>query len=138
VPENNLGAIATGEKVDITLPAYPGQVFHGTVSFINAVLDPDTRRDKVRIAIDNADGSFKPNMFANVTFHLPEPEAVLVPQSALLMNNDSVTVFVEVGDWTFERRTVELGDDEGDDARVLKGLKPGDRVIVKGGVLIND
>lgn len=138
VPENNVGSVTTGQQVDITLPAYPGKVFHGTVSFINAVLEPDTRRDKVRIAIDNTDGSFKPNMFANVTFHLSEPKAVLVPQSALLMNNDSITVFVEVSDWTFERRTVELGDDEGDNARVIKGLQAGDKVIVKGGVLIND
>lgn len=138
VPENNVSAIAIGQQVDISLLAYPEQVFHGIVSSINAVLEPDTRREKVRIAIDNADGKFKPNMFANVTFHLPQPKAIFVPQSALLMNNDSVAVFVETGDWVFERRMVELGDDENSEVRILKGLAAGDKVIVKGGVLIND
>ena len=61
-----------------------------------------------------------------------------MPESALLMNNDSVTVFVEVSPWAFERRTVALSYDETAGARVLKGLKAGDRVIVKGGVLLND
>ncbi len=77
-------------------------------------------------------------MYATATFLLPQPAQVFVPQSAILMNNDSTTVFVEVAPWTFERRTVELGYDEGDDARILNGLKSGERVIVKGGVLIND
>ncbi len=63
---------------------------------------------------------------------------MFVPQSALLMNNDSTTVFVEVAPWTFERRIVELSYDEGVDARVLKGLKGGERVVVAGGVLLND
>ncbi len=54
------------------------------------------------------------------------------------MNNDSTTVFVEVAPWTFERRIVELSYDEGVDARVLKGLKGGERVVVAGGVLLND
>jgi cobalt-zinc-cadmium efflux system membrane fusion protein len=43
-----------------------------------------------------------------------------------------------VSPWTFERRTVELSYDETAGARVVRGLKAGDRVIVKGGVLLND
>jgi cobalt-zinc-cadmium efflux system membrane fusion protein len=63
---------------------------------------------------------------------------VFVPESALLMNNDTTSVFVEVAPWTFERRAVELSYDDGGDTRVLKGLKSGDRVVVRGGVLLND
>jgi cobalt-zinc-cadmium efflux system membrane fusion protein len=88
--------------------------------------------------VPNADGALKSNMFATATFQVPQPKALLVPQSALLMNNDSVTVFVEVSPWAFARRTVELGQDEGGDARILNGLRPGERVVVAGGVLIND
>jgi cobalt-zinc-cadmium efflux system membrane fusion protein len=69
---------------------------------------------------------------------VPQPQALLVPQSALLMNNDSVTVLVEVSPWVFVRRAVELGQDIGDDARITKGLQPGERIVVAGGVLIND
>ncbi|PXV59474.1 membrane fusion protein, cobalt-zinc-cadmium efflux system [Dyella jiangningensis] len=138
VPEADVGGIAKGQAVDATLPAYPDQVFHGQVSFVSQVLQADTRRDMVRAAFDNADGRLKPNMFAKATIAVPQPAQVFVPDSALLMNNDDTTVFVEVSPWAFERRTVELSYDETAGARVLKGLKAGDRVVVKGGVLLND
>ena len=138
VPENEVGLVAKGQPVDATLSAYPDQVFHGQVSFVSPMLQPDTRRDMVRVAIANPDGRLKPNMYANASFNIPQSAQVFVPESALLMNNDSITVFVEVSPWTFERRTVELSYDETAGARVVKGLKSGDRVIVKGGVLLND
>ncbi|GAB2553428.1 efflux RND transporter periplasmic adaptor subunit [Rhodanobacter koreensis] len=138
VPESEVGLVARGQAVDATLSAYPDQVFHGRVSFVSPLLQPDTRRDMVRVAVSNADGRLKPNMYANASFNIPQPAQVFVPESALLMNNDSTTVFVEVAPWTFERRTVELSYDETAGARVLKGLQAGDRVIVKGGVLLND
>ena len=138
VPESELGLVAKGQLVDATLAAYPDEVFHGRVSFVSPVLQADTRRDMVRVAVANPDGRLKPNMFANASFNIPQPAQVFVPESALLMNNDSITVFVEVSPWTFERRTVELSYDETAGARVVRGLKAGDRVIVKGGVLLND
>ncbi|AIF46679.1 efflux RND transporter periplasmic adaptor subunit [Dyella japonica] len=138
VPEADVGHIAKGEAVDAVLSAYPDQVFHGKVSFVSQVLQSDTRRDMVRAVFPNADGRLKPNMYANASIAVPQPAQVIVPESALLMNNDSTTVFVEVSPWTFQRRTVELSYDETAGARVLKGLKAGDRVVVKGGVLLND
>lgn len=138
VPESDVGLIAKGEHVDAVLAAYPGQVFHGTVAFVNPVLQPDTRRDLVRAVFANADTRLKPNMYANLSIDVPQPVQVFVPESALLMNNDSTTVFVEVAPWTFQRRTVDLSYDETGDTRVLKGLKAGDRVVVRGGVLLND
>lgn len=138
VPENELGHVAPGQAAEARVPAYPDRVFRGTVASVGAVLNPDTRRDLVRVAIDNADHALKPNMYANVGVAVQQPAQVFVPESALLMNNDSTTVFVEVAPWIFERRTVELSYDESAGARVLKGLKAGDRVVVAGGVLLND
>jgi len=138
VPEIDIAHIAKGQSVDVSFAAYPGQVFHGTVAFISAVLEPDTRRNKVRIAFSNPGGKFKPNMFADASFNVPQKSAVFVPNSALLMNNDSTAVFVEVAPWTFVKRPVLPGYGEGDGARIDEGLSPDDRVIVKGGVLLND
>lgn len=138
VPEIDVGQIAKGQKIDATLSAYPDQVFHGAVSFVNPVLQSDTRRDLVRAVFANPDGKLKPNMYANASIDIPQPAQVFVPESALLMNNDNISVFVEVSPWTFERRTVDLSYDEADGTRVLKGLKAGDRVVVRGGVLLND
>jgi len=54
------------------------------------------------------------------------------------MNNDSLSVFVEVRPWVFQRRAVKIGDETDSNARVLSGVKPGDRIVVRGGVLLND
>ena len=138
VAEDDLALVKPGESADVSLSAYPGDVLHGRVATVSSVLQPDTRRGMVRIVIANADGRLKPNMFATATFAAAQPAQVFVPESALLMNNDSTTVLVEVSPWTFQRRTVLLGDDEGTGTRVLSGLRQGDRVVVKGGVLLND
>jgi len=138
VPEIDIAHIAKGQFVDVSFAAYPEQVFRGTVAFVSAVVEPDTRRNKVRIAFSNPAGKFKPNMFANASFNIPQKSSVFVPNSALLMNNDSTIVFIEVAPWTFIRRPVLPGYGEGDGARIDQGLNPGDRIIVKGGVLLND
>lgn len=138
VPESDVGLIAKGDTVDALLAAYPGQVFHGAVAFVNPLLQADTRRDLVRAVFANADTKLKPNMYANVSIGVAQPAQVFVPESAVLMNNDSTIVFVEVSPWTFQRRTVDLSYDEAGDTRVLKGLQAGDRVVVRGGVLLND
>jgi cobalt-zinc-cadmium efflux system membrane fusion protein len=138
VPESDVGLVAKGEQVNAVLAAYPGQVFRGTVAFVSPVLQADTRRDLVRAVFANADGKLKPNMYANASIDVPQPAQVFVPESALLMNNDNISVFIEVSPWTFERRTVDLSYDDNGDTRVLKGLKAGDRVVLRGGVLLND
>ncbi|AEK61327.1 efflux RND transporter periplasmic adaptor subunit [Collimonas fungivorans] len=138
VPENMLASIRKGQAASISLPAYPGEQFQGKVSFISDVLQADTRRALVRISVPNADGRFKPNMFANVSFAVAQAAAPSVPPSALLMNNENTTVFVEVAPWTFVRRTIETGNQEDGSVRIESGLQVGERVVTKGGVLLND
>ena len=69
---------------------------------------------------------------------MPQKSRLFVPNSALLMNNDSTVVLVEVEPWTFVKRPVVPGYGEGDGARIDRGLSPDDRIVVKGGVLLND
>jgi len=138
VPEDQLSSVHPGQAVKIALNAYPGQQLNGKVSFISDVLQPDTRRSLVRITLANRDGKLKPNMYATASFVLPQPSALSVPTSALLMNNDNTTVFVEVAPWTFARRKVETGYEENGSVRILHGLNAGERVIGIGGVLLND
>jgi cobalt-zinc-cadmium efflux system membrane fusion protein len=137
-PENSISSIFKGQSVEVSFPAYPNQVLRGSVSFISAVVEPDTRRTRVRIAFENPEGKLKPNMFANVKFEIPQNSAVFVPDSALLMNNDKTTVLLEVAPWTLIRRPVVPGYGESDGTRIDQGLSPGDRVVIRGGVLFND
>lgn len=138
VPESAVSAVAPGQNAVVTLAAYPERSFSGKVAFVSAVLDADTRRARARIAFANPEGLFKPNMYATAVLGVPQARQALVPASALLMNNDSVSVFVEAEPWTFVRRMVELGREDGDSVRIRSGLVAGERVVVRGGVLLND
>lgn len=138
VAEGQVGAVRAGDGADITLTAYPGQTLHGRVGEVDPVLQPDTRRQKVRIALGNEAGKLMPGMYATVRLAGRGADGVFVPQSALLMNNDSVTVLVEVRPWVFQRRAVSIGDETDTSVHVLSGLAAGDHVVVRGGVLLND
>ena len=138
VPESDVAHVEKGQSVDVTFPAYPGKTLHGKVAFVSEIMDSDSRRCKVRMTFPNPETKLKPNMFANASFNVPQKSAIFVPNSALLMNNDSTVVLVEVEPWTFVKRPVLPGYGEGDGARIDRGLSPGDRIVVKGGVLVND
>jgi membrane fusion protein, heavy metal efflux system len=138
VPEKDLAFVARGEDARVSLRAFPGRIFRGTVDTVSKVLDADTRRSKVRVILDNRDGALKPNMFATVELLAPPEKKVVVPTSALLINNDTITVFVETAPWTFERRTVRTEAELADSVVVTSGLDESDKVVTRGGVLLND
>src|SRR5215831_9443102 len=138
VPEKDVSFVFDGQSVDVTFPAYPDKVFKGKVLFVSDVIDPDTRRDKVRVAFENPDKMMKANMFANAAFVAPSESRLIVPTSALVMTNDRTSIFVEVAEWSFERRDIEIAYQEGATAAVKSGLRPGERVVVKGAVRLND
>jgi membrane fusion protein, heavy metal efflux system len=138
VPEKDLGAVAKDQDVQVDIAAYPGKPRHGKVLFVSDVIEPDSRRDKLRIAFDNPDVALKPNMFATVTLLGAKQTHVILPTSALLMNNDRTTVFVATAPWTFERRTVQAQLEEGSTVALESGIRPGEQVVVRGGILLND
>jgi cobalt-zinc-cadmium efflux system membrane fusion protein len=138
VAERDVGSVTRGQDAEITVSAYPGRTLRGKVLFVSDVIEPDSRRDKTRIALQNPDGSLKPNMFARVTLRGPALPRVVLPSSALLMNNDRTSVFVAVAPWTFERRTVQPLLEEGTQVAIESGVAPGEQVVVRGGILLND
>jgi cobalt-zinc-cadmium efflux system membrane fusion protein len=138
VPEKDVAAISKNEDAEVSLIAYPDRVLKGKVLFVSDVIEPDSRRNKLRIAFANADHALKPNMFATVTLLGAPYSRIVLPSSALLMNNDRTSVFVAVAPWTFERRLVDPELEEGTSIAIRSGINAGDQVVVKGGILLND
>jgi membrane fusion protein, heavy metal efflux system len=138
VPEKDTALVAHGQAVDVVFAAYPGEVFKGRVLFVSDILDPDTRRTKVRIAFQNPDMRLKPNMFASATFVTPKQTVRVVPATAVVLRNEADQVFLEVAPWTFEARSVDIDFQQRDQVVVAHGLEAGQRVVVKGAVLLND
>jgi cobalt-zinc-cadmium efflux system membrane fusion protein len=77
-------------------------------------------------------------MFATVVLVGAKQSRIVLPSSALLMNNDRTSVFVETVPWSFERRIVDVQLEEGQSVTIASGVKAGEKVVVRGGVLLND
>jgi cobalt-zinc-cadmium efflux system membrane fusion protein len=138
VAEKDSALVGKGESAEVVFTAYPGEVFKGQIFFVSDVLDPDTRRTKVRVAFPNPDMRLKPNMFAIATLLAPKQNLPAIPTTALVLKDETDQVFVEVAPWTFESRAVRVSALQGDEAAVEDGIKVGDRIVVTGGVLLND
>ena len=65
--ESDIAWIRYGQKVTFEVEAYPGEIFHGIIAFINPVMDRDTRTIKIRVNVSNEDGRLKPGMFVRAT-----------------------------------------------------------------------
>ncbi len=138
VAEKDLRRVYKQQDAQVAVDAYPANALKGRVLFVSDVVEADSHRVKVRIAFPNKQHILKPGMFTTVTLLDPRQSRAVVPASALLMNNDRTTVFVEVAPWTFERRTVDAELQEGPMATLLSGVQSGERVVVQGGILLND
>jgi cobalt-zinc-cadmium efflux system membrane fusion protein len=138
VQEKDLASVFVGQAAKITFNAYNEKSIKDKVRYVGEVLDPDTRTVKVRIVVDNASGWFRPGMFANVTLRGKAHKATVVPTTALVQSGFNTRVFVEKSSWQFEPRVVKTGAQMGDRVEIISGLKAGERIVVREGVLLND
>jgi cobalt-zinc-cadmium efflux system membrane fusion protein len=138
VPEKDIAGVSKNQDAQVTLAAYPERVLQAKVLFVADVIDSESRRGKIRIAFTNGDYALKPNMFATVVLSGGARSLVVLPSSALLMNNDRTSVFVATAPWTFERRSVDAQLEEGSSVAIRSGVSAGEQVLIKGAVLLND
>lgn len=138
VQEKDLAAVFVGQTTTIALNAYAGESFSGTVRYVAQVLDPDTRTVKVRIVLDNSSGRLRPGMFARVVFSGPAHNSPVVPAAALVQDGFNTRVFVEQSPWAFAPRVVKTGARLEGQVEITDGLKAGERIVVRDGILLND
>jgi len=142
VYEKNLKNIALNDEVKFTTPAVPGQEFVGKISFINPVINPNTRAATVRVETQNKNQILKPEMFVTglLLSKASNSEQLTVPKSAVLWTGTRSVVYLKVPNSTvpsFEFCEVTLGDDIGDNYLVVDGLAMGDEVVTKGAFVID-
>ncbi|KTC87571.1 cation efflux system protein [Legionella drozanskii LLAP-1] len=135
--EKDLRHLYVGQDVDVVLDAY-SQHFRSKIQYIGALLNPDTRTVSVRMLFDNKQGLLKPNMFGKASFLSQPHNRVVLPLTTIIQRGFDSIVFVEVAPWQFEPRLLELGPQFNEKVEVLSGLKANERVVVKGGIILND
>jgi membrane fusion protein, multidrug efflux system len=141
VTEKDSGRLKVGQTVRITVDAYPGRTFEGSLTTIEPQISSDTRNIRVQATIQNPDHILKPGMFATTTVVLPDkPAVVTVPETAVdyTLYGDAVYLITEkkADDGKTSliavRTFVRTGDRINGRAVITSGVKPGDRVVAVG------
>ncbi len=138
VREVDAARVQRGQVVEVRVLAYPDQVFTATLTSVGAEVDPVTHRISVRATIANPDGRLKPQMFASCSIITSgESTSPAVPAEAVVREGDQARVWVVAQNNTLAARAIRTGRVSDGMVEVLEGLKPGERVVTRGGLFMD-
>jgi RND family efflux transporter MFP subunit len=135
--QNDAGKIKPGDPAEVTLDAYPGQVFRGKVDYLLPQLDMATRTLSARLVFANPGLKLRPGMYVNVSLKLPLGQRLTVPDSAVFHSGTKNLIFTYAGEGNIEPHEVELGPHVGDQFVISKGVKAGDQIVTSANFLID-
>jgi multidrug efflux system membrane fusion protein len=139
--EKDSAQLKVGQTVRIAVDAYPGRTFEGKITAVEPQISADTRNIRIQATVANPDHILMPGMFATTTIVLPEkPPVITVPETAVdyTLYGDSVYLVTDKKEddgktsLAAVRTFVQTGNRVDGRAEILKGLKPGDRVVAVG------
>ncbi|MCE5344995.1 MAG: efflux RND transporter periplasmic adaptor subunit [Bacteroidales bacterium] len=136
VKENKISIINKKDKVNVTTDAYPDKPVTGFVYYVGNMVDEQTRSVEVYVECENRDKILKPGMFSSVNFIHKTDDAIVIPESAVLQEENSCYLFVSKGNNVFIKKRV-LTTSNGDKTCVVNsGVVSGDVIVAEGGVYL--
>ncbi len=135
--ESDLPGILVGSSVQVEVPQLP-KPLKGTVRYLGATLDKESRRAAVVVALSEQNPVLRPGMQAKVGVQLSNLQEMLIPVSAVLIKDESHSVvYIQHENSQFEARVVTLGRPSRGLVPVISGLKVGEKIVVRGGLLLD-
>ena len=143
--ERDLAWLKPGQMAEVTAPAVPGKAFTNAIAFIDPNVTDMSRSAKVRVEIENPlverngrrQRELLHKLYAEGSVNVEATNVLVLPRSAVLSPGAQPVAYVDKGGGHYEQRKLKLGR-RGDDAwEVLEGLKPGERVVTHGNLLID-
>lgn len=138
VPEAEISLVATGQAVEIEVPALGHAKRVGRLIYVGDIVNRETRTVMVRTEIENPDRQLKPAMLATMLIQARPVERLVVPASAVVREDNEDHVFVETGPNQYRLTRVKLGPEHDDRRAVLSGLAEGARVAADGAFHLNN
>lgn len=133
IPERFLSKIKPGQNIKIHVAAYPDEYFSGEVYFINPQIDEQTRTALVKAYIPNSESKLRAGMFANLDLIIDvRMKAIVIPETALIVKRDTVSVFVINDKNSVSLRLIETGIYFDGMVEVVEGLSLGERIVTEG------
>ncbi|MBE1162876.1 efflux RND transporter periplasmic adaptor subunit [Dyella sp. 7MK23] len=137
IADSDLASVHVGDSVDVQTST-DARPIEGRVDNVAQLVDPDTRMVAARVAVNNASGLLRKQMYVSARIHSQHAETgMLVPVSSMLRDDENLPfVYVSQADGSFARRSVTQGYRVGDKFQIPDGLRAGDQVVVDGGIFV--
>ncbi|MDC0601986.1 efflux RND transporter periplasmic adaptor subunit [Aliiglaciecola sp.] len=137
ISENHLPSLANGQMAKAISVAYPGETFDGIISSVNSRVDANTRSVQVRALIDNPDLKLRPGMLLQINLQKNVLQSLVVPEKAIIPNEDKQFVFVVEADKAVQKEVV-TGLRRPGVVQIVSGLNEGDVVVVEGALRLRN
>ena len=140
VTESDMPLVHKGQRIKVAVMAFPERVFEGEISTVGAMVDPQLHRGLVRAEIDDPKHELLPGMFASFVIVTGEPQsAAAVPLDGVVREGDgTMTVWVTSDRHHFTKRAVKIGLQHAGYDQILDGVRPGEQVVTKGAIFLNN
>jgi membrane fusion protein, heavy metal efflux system len=140
VIETDAPAYKLGQEVEVRVPAYPDTIFHGHVTTIGSIIDPNTHRQLVRSEIADPKHLLRSGMFASFVIRMGDPaRSPALPVEGVVREGDgTMTTWVTGDRRRFVKRTVKVGIRQDGWSQILEGLEPGELVVTDGAVFLSN
>jgi len=137
IPEGEFAWTKIGTPAFISVDAYPGEEFQGSVTRVNPSIAPTTRTFHVEVEIPNPGKRLRPGMFARVRLQVRQERKTGIPMDALnRLAGTGVYYVFAVADGKAQKKNVVLGLREGNWVAIEDGLSPGEQVVISGSGLL--
>ncbi len=136
--EKDLGLVREDQPARVTVQAYPGETFRGTVAYVYPTVSVEARTGRVRVELANPGLRLKPGMYAEVELEIPSGGArLVVPRGAIHATGERSWVFLQTSEGTLVAREVTTGLVAGGEIEILAGIEEGDSVVASANFLID-
>jgi len=129
LPEEDVGGITPGARVEFHVPAYPDRTYSGTIARISHALDEKTRTMAVELDVLNRDSSLSPGMYPAVRWPIRGSRSLLLVPKTSVVTTTERTFVIRERNGRAEWVDVRKGTGDGDLVEVAGDLKVGDQVV---------
>jgi len=139
VYESDLKWVKVDDKVNYSIASLPGETFEGIISFLDPIINSQTRVSTARVEVENTKGFLKPEMFVNGVLKndssATQSKEIIIPKSAIMWTGERSIVYIKNiidSKISFQLKEVILGTSTGDSYVIKDGLASGEEIVING------
>lgn len=139
LPEKNISDVKVGQEVMITNYTLTEDTISGKVTELSPIVSTETRTFAGKLQIENPELKLRPGMFIKANIITAQKDsAIVIPKDVIMTGSRGKYVFVVGRNSSADDRRITTGISNQDEVEILEGLKPNDRLIIKGYETLRD